>query len=55
MTNPFISIWIIIRTLFVKVDAKLWQIFALGAGLLYLVYLLCCIHQINEYEDWRKG
>lgn len=51
MTNPFISIWIIIRTLFVKVDAKLWQIFALGAGLLYLVYLLCCIHQINEYEE----
>lgn len=50
MTNPFITIWIIIKRIATSLEAKTWQTIALSLGLVYMVWAFVCIHQIKRTE-----
>ncbi len=50
MTNPFITIWTVIKRMAKSLEAKSWQMILLCAGLIYMVWLFICIHQIKRTE-----
>lgn len=50
MTNPFITIWTIIKRIATSLEAKTWQTIALSLGLVYMVWSFVCIHQIKRTE-----
>ncbi|MBR6758771.1 MAG: hypothetical protein IKM03_00135 [Alistipes sp.] len=50
MTNPFITIWTIIKRIATGFEAKTWQTIALSIGLVCMVWSFVCIHQIKRIE-----
>ncbi len=50
MTNPFITIWTVIKRMARSLEAKSWQMILLSAGLIYMVWSFICIHQIKRTE-----
>ena len=50
MTNPFITIWTILKRIATGLEAKTWQTIALSIGLACMVWQFVCIHQIKRTE-----